>query len=976
MTTRTKVFAFLASFLPIWALAFEKKPTPEQAAFFAQNVHPILETHCYKCHGAEEKLKGDLRLTSREGLLHGGELGPAFDAENPAASLLLEMISYKDENHQMPPKKKLSEAEMATLRRWVVEFGAIYDPAKEIRGALVHRGEHIQPEDFEYWAYKPVKRPQGASIDHFIDENLRQAKISPNRRASRETLARRAFYNLTGLPPTPQEVAKFVDDPRPHDEAWAALINDLLARPQYGEKWARHWLDLVRYAETNGFERDNPKPQIWRYRDYVVNAFNTDKPYDRFIREQLAGDEIEHPTLESVAATGYYRLMQWDDEPADRKQHTYDVLADNVAVTAETFLGTTLGCARCHDHKADPFTQEDYYSFMAFFHGITSYATPGTMVSWATPEELTAFEAEKAKKLAKMDADLQAAEKRLKTWLTENGKLGDKIAARPRTFVEDGRATPATWEYTFDKPTQDWKDVGFRNKMWLKGQGGFGNGGASNSNATTKWRGAEIWLRTSFGLKELPQTLAMEIYHDEDAEVYLNGVEIFRAKGYVTDYQVVHLDQKALDALQTGKNVVAVHCQQTSGGQFIDLALRTSPQRAGNLNEAIRRGGKKLGEEVKSALGENLVEKRRLLQKNIADTRRATTGVQINAVKEHPSVAPLHVHQRGSAHALGDPVKPAFPAVLHRQFDPQPAEIRPEFATERSSGRRRALAEWIASPDNPLTARVMMNRLWQHHFGRGIVPSASDFGELGEAPTHPELLDWLASEFVAQGWSLKRMHKLILTSAAFQRASAPNDAAQYKDPVNNLLWRVDMRRLTAEEIRDSILTVSGNLNPKTGGPWVYIPLPQEVLATASRPGQQWPITRGEEANRRSLYVHVKRSLRVPILVDHDQADTDNSCAVRFSTTVPTQALAMMNSQFVNSQAAVFAERCWKNGADLEARIRFGLSLALQREIGADEVERLAKMANALASDAGLSEREAFERIALVILNLNEFVYLD
>ena len=976
MTILARILAVSALLTPIWTFAFEKKPTPEQAAFFAQNVHPILEAHCYKCHGAEDKLKGDLRLTSREGLLHGGELGPAFDAENPAASLLLEMISYKDDEHQMPPKSKLSEAQIATLKRWVVEFGGLYDPAKEIRGALVQRGQHIQAEDFEYWAYKPVKRPNGGSLDHFIDAKLKTAGIPANRRASRETLARRASYNLTGLPPTPEEVAKFVADPRPHEEAWAALIDDLLARPQYGEKWARHWLDLVRYAETNGFERDNPKPEIWRYRDYVVNAFNADKPYDQFIREQLAGDEIEHPTLESVAATGYHRLMQWDDEPADRKQHTYDVLADNVAITAETFLGTTLGCARCHDHKADPFTQADYYSFMAFFHGVTSYATPGTMVSWATPEKLTAFEAERAKKLANFDAELKAAEKRLETWLTQQGRLGGKIESRPKTFVEDGRAAAATWEYTFEKPTQDWKDVGFRNKRWLKGQGGFGNGGAPNSNVTTTWQGAEIWMRTGFGLKELPQTLALEIYHDEDVEVYLNGVEIFRAKGYVTDYQVVVLDQKALDALQTGRNVVAVHCRQTGGAQFIDLALRTSPQQAGNLNEAIRRGGKKLEDEVKSALGENLVEKRRSLQKSIADTRRATTGIQVNAVKEHANIAPLHVHLRGSAHALGDPVQPAFPAVLHARFDPQPAQIQPEFGSDRSSGRRRALAEWIASPQNPLTARVMMNRLWQHHFGSGIVPSASDFGKLGEEPANRELLDWLASEFVARGWSLKQMHKLILTSAAFQRSSAPNDAAQYKDPTNRLMWRTDMRRLTAEEIRDSILAVSGNLNPKIGGPWVYIPLAKEVLATASRPGQQWPITSGEAANRRSLYVHVKRSLRVPILIDHDQADTDSHCAVRFSTTVPTQALAMMNSAFVNSQAQVYAERCWEQGADLPARVRFGLRLALQREVSGDEVQKLATMAEALTTDAGLTEREAFERIALVILNLNEFVYLD
>lgn len=954
--------------------AFEKKATPEQIAFFDDQVYPILSEHCYRCHGEDDKMKGDLRLTSREGLLHGGALGSSFNAEVPEESLLLKMVSYKDAEHEMPPKSKLPDEDIAILKKWM-EMGALYNPEKEIRGPLVERGQHVQPEDFEYWAYRPLQSGSGESIDDFIDQKLAATGIPANPRASRSSLIRRAYYNLIGLPPLPAEVDRFVQDPRAFPIVWNELIDDLLARPQYGEKWARHWLDLVRYAETNGFERDNPKPQIWRYRDYVINAFNSDKPYDEFIIEQLAGDEIDQPSLESIAATGFYRLMQWDDEPADRKQHTYDVLADNVAITTETFLGSTIGCARCHDHKADPFTQKDYYSFMAFFHGVTSYATPGTMRSWASPEELTAFEVKKTKKLQELQGSLDKLEGDLNVYFREKGVLSDEVIAKPKTFVEDARANPATWEYTFKQPTQDWKDVGYRNKMWLKGQGGFGRR-SPNSNPTTEWATSDIWMRASFGLKELPESLALEIYHDEDTEVYLNGVEIFKAKGHVTDYQTVLLDQVALDALQTGRNILAIHCRQTKGGQFIDAALRTSPQKAGNLNEAIRRGGKKLVAQIKEDLGEDLISERNRLVQAINTTRRSSTGVQLNAVKEHPSIAPLHVHLRGSAHVPGDLVEPAFPGVLTTSFEPTTAVIQPDYPTEESSGRRRALAEWIASEDNPLTARVMANRIWQHHFGRGIVKSTSDFGELGEEPTHPELLDWLASEFVKKEWSMKAMHRLLMNSEAFLRSSKPSDAAQYKDPTNNLFWRVDMRRLTAEEIRDSVLKVSGTLNEKIGGPWVYIPLPQEVLATSSRPGKNWPITEGEEAFRRSIYVHVKRSLRVPMLVDHDQADTDSHCSVRFSTTVPTQALAMLNSEFVNSQAKHFSKRCRENGADLDAQLRFGMRLAVQRDVTDEEVSKLKAMHETLIRDAGLSEEEAFDRIALLILNLNEFVYLD
>jgi hypothetical protein len=350
-------------------------------------------------------------------------------------------------------------------------------------------------------------------------------------------------------------------------------------------------------------------------------------------------------------------------------------------------------------------------------------------------------------------------------------------------------------------------------------------------------------------------------------------------------------------------------------------------------------------------------------------------------VKESgPNPLPLQVHLRGSAHAPGDEVVPAFPAVLSGTDEPMPASYEPVSHTvgPDSSGRRLALAKWIASPENPLTARVIMNRLWQHHFGRGIVPSSNDFGSLGEDPTHPELLDFLASELVAKGWSLKEMHRLILASRTFRMSSAPNETNLLKDPTNKLFWRFNMRRLTAEEMRDSILALSGKLNLESGGHWVYPPLPPEVLATASRPGKGWPISQNTDDHfRRSVYIHVKRSLRYQMLADFDQADTDSPCAVRFATTVPTQALTMLNSKFVNDQASVFAERLRAgSGNTLEERVRTGLRLVTQREPLDDEVAHCVSLVGRLQSEQGLSEEQAMERFALVALNLNEFVYLD
>ncbi|MCB1237352.1 MAG: PSD1 domain-containing protein, partial [Verrucomicrobiae bacterium] len=966
------------------------------AAFYRETVHPLLEGRCFKCHGAEEKLKGNFRLTSREGLLAGGDLGSAYNPDDTAASLVLTMLSYVDDEHQMPPKGKLPDAEIDILKRWV-ERGAPYDAALEIKGETppASKAFTITEKDRQYWAYRPfdpAAKPPVAKdaawnangIDAHIRHGLEAAGLEPNPPAPPGALCRRVFYDLIGLPPTPAEVrdfeTRFAADP---DRAWNDLVEDLLDRPQYGEKWARHWLDLVRYAETNGFERDNPKPQMWRYRDYVIDAFNGDTPYDRFVIEQLAGDEIAEPTRASLTATGYYRLMQWDDEPADRKQHVYDVLADNVQVTAETFLGTSMNCCRCHDHKADPISMRDYYSFMAFFHGLTPYATEGTIRPWADPAELASFEKNRAARLAAEREKLDALETEMTAHLKAEGQYAaaSETRARVLTFIDDARGRPVTWDYVTDQPAPGWNAVASKEvKSWTKGVGGFGKKGTPNARVGTEWAGPDIWMRTDFGLQELPESLVLEIHHDEDVEVFLNGAEIFRAAGFSTDYETVELGPEAIAALQTGRNVVAVHCHQTGGGQYIDLALRSAAQKPQTLPEALKRGGPGLAKAMAGHFGRDVVKEWNDRRGAIDALRRELPGTPLNVVKEtgqHPD--PLQIHLRGSAHAPGDPVEPGFPAILaSATSDPRPAEIAPvESGGAKSSGRRLALANWIVDPANPMTARVIVNRLWQHHFGRGIVPSTNDFGKLGEPPTHPELLDWLAAELIRRGWSLKAMHRLILDSRTYRLSSAPSEASLAKDPQNSRLWRHDMRRLTAEELRDSILAVSGNLNLKAGGDWVFPPLPDEVLATASRPDKAWPVSRDPaEHTRRSIYIHVKRSLRHPMMADFDQADTDGPCAVRFATTVPTQALAMLNSEFVNRQARVFAEHLRQGAGAPEARVREALERTLQRPATDPEIAECLALMKRLQTENGLDEDAAFDRVALLALNLNEFLFLD
>lgn len=959
--------------------------------FFEHEVYPILKKHCYECHGGGEKLKGEFRLTSRNSLLHGGELGAAYEETDPAASLLLQMIRYENDEHQMPPRGKLSDVEISTLTKWITD-GAHYAPHLEIEAPTEERrGFSISEANRNWWAYRPINQVDppvvsaaewsGNGIDRFIKHQLDQTGLVPNPPATPQVLIRRLSYDLTGLPPTLEEVNAFVTafESEP-DQAYQTLVDELLARPQYGEKWARHWLDLVRYAETNGFERDNPKPVIWRYRDYVVDALNADKPYDQFVIEQLAGDEIAEPTMESLIATGYHRLMQWDDEPADREQHTYDILADNVQVTSETFLATTIGCARCHDHKADPISQRDYYSFMDFFHGLTHNKNDGTLISWASETEEAAFAKERDTALVTLRAEADAQEAAILRHLEPLASPNERDNKPRVVLIADAREGGADWTYTFEQPSPDWMEVGYINKSWTRSRSGFGTAGTPGAEVKTIWNTPDIWMRTTFGLDNLPDSLVLTLHHDEAVEIYLNGTRIHEATGYTTDYELIPLPAKAIALLQTGKNILAVHCKNTGGGQYIDASLSSRSGAIDLLTRLTGKGSQALAKQIEQASGRDLAGDYKRVRDQIKSWQSREAGLPLHvATEKSGAIPPLHIHLRGSAHALGDAVVPAFPAVLaSADSSPRQADIHPVERNGRtSSGRRLALAQWIVDPTNPLTARVMINRLWQHHFGRGITPSSSDFGKLGEQPTHPELLDWLAAEFINQGWSLKTMHRMMVMSQTYRMSSEPSSSSLEIDPQNLQFWRYPMRRLTAEEILDSIHVVSGGLNLQQGGEWVFPPLPTEVVATASRPDTAWPQSPDPaQHNRRAIYTHVKRSLRHPFLAEFDQADTDSACAVRFTTTVPTQALSMLNSSFLNDQARRFADHLRQGGGTLTTQIERGLEYAFQREAHQTEIAECLKLAESLQTNVGLTPQAALDRVALAILNLNEFLYLD
>ena len=984
-----KIFWFILLCFTLLAgpiLHGEEKLSAESLSFWKNEVKPILQQNCWKCHGAKERIKGDLRLTTRDGIIKGGEIGSSVDFDKPEASLLLEMVSYKDEDHEMPPIGKLKDEEIVILQKWI-QMGLPFNPKDEIHGK---KGGHeetaelgntkVNERTMAHWAYVKPKRPKLPEvkdksakhpIDRFILSKLESKGLKPNALASKEVLLRRAYYNLVGLAPKPEQVKEFLEDNSP--VAFEKVIDELLASPQYGEKWGRHWLDLVRYAETNGYERDSEKPMAWRYRDYVISAFNRNLPYDRFVQEQLAGDELPDKDADSITATGFHRLGIWDDEPADRKLARYDYLDDILKTTSDVFLGMTVGCARCHDHKIDPIPTKDYYSMLSFFANVSPHGKGGTNLTKVQGSKGNIQFTGQFEKWLRREKDLrrQIGDFEGKFLVKYNQDLllekSSKIRNKAVLLISDARSIGDIWKYTTNKPAESWFEVGFGDSKWDSGKGGFGREGTPGSKVNTKWHTSDIWLRKDFRLAAIPKTLRIHLHHDEDARVYLNGKLILDRKGHVSEYATHDVSKEAGDALQTGKNVIAVHCRQTSGGQYVDLGMDSFDE-AVDLVALIRKHGKNV---MGDGAFNNYRARSRDLQKHLT-AKPKENEYEVMAVAESGNHV-IKVLRRGNPVLEGDVVQPAFPSVLR----PPEAIIPDDYKTPRTSGRRRVLAEWITSKDNPVSARVMMNRIWQHHFGRGIVRSTSDFGFQGVEPSHPDLLNWLATEFMAKDWNMKAMHKVIMTSQAYSRSSTPNKVNFEKDPINNLFWRFDMRRLTAEEVRDSVLGACGTLNLKPGGPSITPPLPKIVLATASRIGAGWGNSSPEESNRRSVYVKVKRSMQMPILINHDMADMDTSCPVRFATTVPTQSLNMLNGKFMNDSAKLFAKRLLDEaGNNPTAQVAHAFKIAFSREPAEEEISAGLSMIKDIKEKAGVSDEVAMERFALLALNLNEFVYLD
>ncbi len=873
-----------------------------------------------------------------------------------------------------------------------------------------------------WWAYRPVRRDAPPAvlntkwvqnpIDAFVLARLEARGFSPAAAADRQTLLRRVTYGLIGLPPTAAELAAFTADTEP--DAYERVVDRLLTSPQYGVKWAQHWLDLVRYAETDGYERDRKKPFVWRYRDWVVDALNRDMPYGEFLQKQLAGDELPAATVADLVATGFYRLGIWDDEPTDAQQHRYDDLDSIADTTARSTLAISMGCARCHDHKKDPLSHREYHSFLAFFENVRPYDLGARAVPVDGAKER--FDAELAAFTATRERAVSGLRERAATiW-------NALPAVQQRERLERARADLlASYPGERGSATQVLDDVGTRHGA-IEGQVVQV---AGHRGQALRFDGDDHFVlptlvRDSFTVSFFVRSDQPGAGRGNDTRWFTgSGLVDGEVSGIVADWGIAwHSDGRVVAGTGDPETFVAsgpghhdgqwhhvAFTRELATGRlalYVDGVMSaealgskaplSSPPRLvvgrmqpggrgfrGDLDELEFHGRALTAAEVAAlaldlpggvAVGADLANDAALPQ--LSALRRPDLAmVDVLAVSElGTQPPPSFVHLRGSVHAKGPRVEPGFPSMLGAAAPVHAA------ATSHSSGRRTALAQWIVDPANVLTWRVLANRLWQHHFGRGLVRSSNDFGRLGDLPTHPELLDWLATEVLARGQSLQAMHRLLVTSSTYRMSCDAAPLPLAADPLNDLFWRFDRRRLTAEEVRDSILAVTGTLQMELGGPSVYPPMPKDVLATASRPDEAWGESTPQQAARRSLYVHVKRSLAEPLLASFDRADTDASCPVRFATVQPTQALTMLNGDFAQGQATLLAARLQREAADLRARLQLGLALVTQRDPRGPDVDRLLALAADLQRDHGRSEAEALQRCCLVLLNCNEFLFLD
>jgi hypothetical protein len=984
------------------------------AESFEMRVAPLLADHCLGCHNPSDR-KGGLDLTAATGALAGGDSGPAIVPGDVEASLVWQKLAADEmppDSKPASPTRKLSADEKELLRRWIAD-GASWGagPIDPLRYTTQRRAGH------DWWSLLPIAPsapPQvddpawSGPIDAFVWSRLQAVGLRPSAPADPRTLIRRLAFDLLGLPPTPDEVEAFVNDTSPR--AYEEMVDRYLASPHYGERWARHWLDVVRFGESQGFERDKLRPNAWPYRDWVVSALNDDMPYDEFVRLQLAGDVLRPGDPLARIATGFLVAGPWDEvgqtqqSEAMRAVVRQDELEDLVATTCQTFLALTANCARCHDHKFDPVSQRDYYRLAAALSGVrhgdrerlvgdegavlaetrhlleqplaelrkkmaaideparqrilaTRLPNEKVAVAFTPPIARWDFTTGLDDRLGDLDVQLQGGAHR-----TEHGLLLDGIAAfasTPTLSRELKEKTLEAWVslsrfdqggggviglQTFDGQSFDSIVYGEREpRRWLAGSNGFVRTKDVGGTDETESDGSPIHVAVTYAPDG---TISVYRNGQHYGQPYTTTLHTFAAN---TSQAVFGLRHAPVGANKLLAGTIA-------RAQLYDRALSADEiaASAGVANNSVS------ADEIIACLpaGQRAVRRQLLFEISRLETRRRllAEGPIYAVTPQEPEVC--HLLRRGDTRQAADIMTPGGVAAV--------AGANAEFglsADAPEAQRRVKLAEWLTAAENPLTARVVANRLWHYHFGVGLVDTPNDFGFNGGRPTHPELLDWLAGELVRQKWSLKQLHRAIVASATYRQASPARDEALRHDAGNRLLWRKSPMRLEAEVIRDAILAVAGQLNPTMGGPGFH------DFRTFTFNSQFYEVfdPEGFEFQRRSIYRTVIRSGTSPLLDAFDCPDPSTIAPKRSVTTTPLQALALLNDSFLLRMSERFADRLRDEaGDDLAAAVDRACRLAYARPAAADELAALGEF----ATEHGLAA------LARVIFNSNEFVYID
>jgi mono/diheme cytochrome c family protein len=935
-----------------------------QEEFFEKNIRPIFAASCQRCHNAKSKVAG-LDLTTAEAFQRGGDSGPVINKEKPEESRLLKVIGYDGET-KMPPSGKLKDHEIAALTEWV-KIGAPWPgsvaPAASAVTPVASEGKPKNPtprsftdEEKGFWAYQPLRAMKDVAppqvndevwpqspVDRFILRKMEEKNLKPAPPADKLTLLRRATFDLTGLPPTENEMRDFFADSSP--DAFNKVVERLLASPRYGERWGRHWLDVARYADSTGNDEDHRYPHAWKYRDYVIESFNNDLPYDQFIREQLAGDLLpaRNPgeiNRRGIIATGFLALGPKAIAQQDKKKMLYDVYDEQVDVTTKAFLGLTVSCARCHDHKFDPILTKDYYAMIGMFASTRSFTNPDSHVSVVLEKPLVPREEFERYQAAKQEH--QEKERHARIAIEE---IVDEV--KERSVKE---SSPRLADY-FVAARKIYLDKG-QNKGQNKGQDGETLAGIAlqaNLNEVALKRWADF----------LKPGVDVRGYLDEWNNAAPDKIAA-TARGYQERFQKRFAEWEE----KIGKWRAEYRKALTENN-----SLPEKPKfEAGDdrfFNDAYFEGGPfAVGAKDQKRFSSEQWSKLTALHKELEELKKSAPAEpeMACAIEDGPPIE-QKVFIRGDYNNSGEAAPKGFPAILAR-YDTKPSFV--------GSGRLQ-FAEWLTQPGHPLTARVMVNRIWQWHFGEGLVRTPDNFGKMGERPTHPELLDYLATEFVKSGWSIKAMHRMIMLSSAYRMSSVNPNIAEEADPDNHLLTRFNRRRLSIEEMRDGLLAIDGTLDLTMGGTL------QTGRGTDGENNQARLSLNPEKLKRRTVYLPLRRANLPTLLNLFDFGDATTTSGKRQLTNVATQALFWLNSEFLHERAHDVAQSLLdrKEMGDA-ARIDAAYALILNRHPDKDEIDR------ALNYVAGFkrkftgekADQRAWQSLCRVLMSSNDFVYVD